>query len=200
MRALAAGVLGLLVGSRALGEEARAVVHLFPAPDAGGAVQMAHTGAFAEIWFPQPNSASLARVNADGSLTERHLPDSREPAPRDFARHVLRRSDHVHGGRDEPDRHLRHRAARSRSTTSRRPRATLAGSPASTRSGSRSTTGTRSAGFNRVHPVRWSSSRSRPSLPGPSGSPPRSRTGPARTGPGSPRTWPTRSGGSTRTA
>ncbi len=74
MRALAAGVFGLLVGSRAFAEEARTVVHLFPAPDAGGAVQMAHTGAFSEIWFAQPDAGSLARVNADGTLTERHLP------------------------------------------------------------------------------------------------------------------------------
>ncbi len=75
MRAVATGVFGLLVHSLAFAADANAVVHLFPAPAAGGAVQMARTGA-GEIWFPQPDSASLARVNADGTITERHLPVS----------------------------------------------------------------------------------------------------------------------------
>ena len=77
MRALrvVAGVFGLLVGSGAIAEEARAVVHTFPAPNAAGAVQMGRV-ADGEIWFAQPNGNSLARVNPDGSLTERPLPSS----------------------------------------------------------------------------------------------------------------------------
>jgi virginiamycin B lyase len=77
MRALgvATGVFGVLVSSSAIAADARVVVHLFSAPNAGGAVQMARTGS-GEIWFPQPNDDSLARVNADGSLTERNLPTS----------------------------------------------------------------------------------------------------------------------------
>ena len=77
MRALgvATGVFGVLVSSSAIAADARVVVHLFPAPNAGGAVQMARTGS-SEIWFCQPNDDSLARVNTDGSLTERNLPTS----------------------------------------------------------------------------------------------------------------------------
>ena len=85
MRALmVAGVFGLLVGSGAFAEDAPAVVHTFPAPDAAGAVQMSGL-AFDEIWFPQPNGNSLARVNPDGSLTERFLPAGRQPLA--IARH-----------------------------------------------------------------------------------------------------------------
>lgn len=73
MRALAVGVFGLVVGSVAFAEDAPAIVHFFPAPDSNGAVQMARTGAN-EIWFPQPNANSLARLSNDGSISERHLP------------------------------------------------------------------------------------------------------------------------------
>ncbi len=77
MRALAAGTLALLVTSRAFGAVADVVVHLYLAPNAAGAVQMNGTGT-GDIWFPEPNSDFLARVNADGSLTERAVvPGSR---------------------------------------------------------------------------------------------------------------------------
>ena len=75
MRALrvATGVFGLLVGSGAFAEEAPVHVQTFPAPDAARAVQMVRLGN-GEIWFAQPNGNSLARVNPDGSITERLLP------------------------------------------------------------------------------------------------------------------------------
>ena len=74
MRALTIAVLGLGVRSLAFATDANVVVHLYSAPDAGGAVQMCRVNE--EIWFPQPNSDSLARVNDDGSLTRRNVPDS----------------------------------------------------------------------------------------------------------------------------
>ena len=75
MRALGvvAGVFGLLVGSGAFAEDAPVHVQTFPAPHAAGAVQMGRLGN-GEIWFAQPNGNSLARVNPDGSLTERIVP------------------------------------------------------------------------------------------------------------------------------
>ena len=74
MRALTvAGVFGLLVGSGAIAEEAPVHVQTFPAPDAAGAVQMGRLGN-GEIWFAQPSGNSLARVNADGSLSVRFVP------------------------------------------------------------------------------------------------------------------------------
>ena len=75
---VAVGVFGLLVGSGALAEDAPAVVHIFPAPRAAGAVQLSGL-AFEEIWFAQPNANTLARVNRDGSLTERALPGGSQP-------------------------------------------------------------------------------------------------------------------------
>ncbi len=73
MRALTVTVLGVVLRSLASAADANVVVHSFPAPGAGGAVQMARAGR-GEIWFPQPNSNSLARVNPDGTLTETRLP------------------------------------------------------------------------------------------------------------------------------
>ncbi len=74
MRALTVAVLGLGVRSLAFATDANAVVHLYSAPDASGAVQMCTVND--EIWFPQPNSDSLARINDDGSLTRRNVPTS----------------------------------------------------------------------------------------------------------------------------
>ncbi len=72
---VAIGVFGLLVGSRAVAEDAPAVVHTFPAPNAAGAVQIVRLGN-GEIWFAQPSGNSLARVNPDGSLSTRIVPVS----------------------------------------------------------------------------------------------------------------------------
>ena len=74
MRALTVTVLGLGVRSLAFATDANVVVHLYSAPDATGAVQMCKVNE--EIWFPQPNADSLARVNGDGSLTRRNVPDA----------------------------------------------------------------------------------------------------------------------------
>jgi virginiamycin B lyase len=78
MRALTAGVLGLLVISRALAATADAVVHLFPATHSGGAVQMSGNGD-GEIWIAQPNDDSLVRVNPDGSTSEQPLAAGSRP-------------------------------------------------------------------------------------------------------------------------
>ncbi len=78
MRALAAGAFGLLVISRAFATTANVVVHLFPAPNAAGAVQMSGIG-YGEIWFAQPSTDSLARVDPDGSITERPVATGSRP-------------------------------------------------------------------------------------------------------------------------
>jgi virginiamycin B lyase len=71
-RTVVTGVLGILVGSGAVAEDAPVDVQTFPAPHAAGALQMGLLGT--EIWFAQPNGNSLARVNPDGTLTERLVP------------------------------------------------------------------------------------------------------------------------------
>jgi virginiamycin B lyase len=78
MRALAAGAFGLLVISRAFAATADVVVHLFPAPNSARAVQMNGVG-FGDIWFAQPEADSLARVNPDGSITERPVAPGSRP-------------------------------------------------------------------------------------------------------------------------
>lgn len=78
MRALNAGVLGFLVTSGAGAATGNAVVHQFPAPNSGGAVQMSGTGD-GENWFAEPNADSLAMIRPDGSITEIRLAAGSRP-------------------------------------------------------------------------------------------------------------------------
>ena len=84
MRALTVAVLGLGVRSLAFATDANVVVHLYSAPDAGGAVQMC-TGQRGDL-------VSAAELGLARARQRRRLVDPkersglREPAPRDLAR------------------------------------------------------------------------------------------------------------------
>jgi virginiamycin B lyase len=73
MRALAIRVYGMLFAASALAMDAHVVVHQFAAPNAGGTIRMGSTND-GDIWFAQPNANSLARIEPDGTITERLLP------------------------------------------------------------------------------------------------------------------------------
>ena len=193
MRALTVAVLGLGVRSLAFATDANVVVHLYSAPDAGGAVQMCRVND--EIWFPQPNSDSLARINDDGSLTRRNVPNSGS-RPLAISRDDGNGRTRVHRGRHEPDRHLR-RERRSHGIrhpdVREQPPGRHEPQPRLVHRVRRKPDRAVSGGLAGLHGgVRDPDVRVR-ALSG-------SRRGRAVRRCGSPRTWPTRSGASTRAA
>ena len=179
MRALAAGVFGLLVGSRAFAEEARTSLFIcFRRPNAGGAVQMARHGRLRRD-LVRAAERRLARAREPGRVDHRTAsPDRARASPLAISRDdLLRRPDRLHRGRNEPHRHhrhgrgrhgVRHPDAREQPSRDRR---------SSTRSGSPSTTGTGSAGFEPGAPVRSSEFPIPTFASGPLGITPRSGSG-----------------------